>query len=241
MYSDDDTPKGWVAPFGHPRIKACSRLPMAFRSVPRPSSPPGAKASTECPYRAPCAPPNSRKTVRPLCHHAQEPSSKTAHRSPASPREPSAGKHSSLNSALTHNAPEHCRTTRLDDPRTPAHQPRSLPVRQSTRRNDGPPLPQSSQRQRHQPNHNRAVLRAQRRTRTRFTTQKNNTAQALAQQATRHAQPPHALGGMHRPAPIEEPSHESIASARASPVRTHQRTGAPGHPGAHWRLSDSNR
>jgi hypothetical protein len=43
---------GWVAPFGHPRIKACSRLPVAFRSVPRPSSPPGAKASTKCPYRA---------------------------------------------------------------------------------------------------------------------------------------------------------------------------------------------
>ena len=38
-----------VAPFGYPWIKACSRLPMAFRSVPRPSSPPGAKASTECP------------------------------------------------------------------------------------------------------------------------------------------------------------------------------------------------
>ena len=45
-------PCGWVAPFGYPRINACSRLPMAFRSVPRPSSPPGAKASTECPYRA---------------------------------------------------------------------------------------------------------------------------------------------------------------------------------------------
>ena len=43
---------GWVAPFRYPRIKACSRLPMAFRSVPRLSSPPGAKASTECPYRA---------------------------------------------------------------------------------------------------------------------------------------------------------------------------------------------
>ena len=40
---------GWVAPFGYPRINACSRLPVAFRSVPRPSSPPGAKASTECP------------------------------------------------------------------------------------------------------------------------------------------------------------------------------------------------
>jgi hypothetical protein len=43
---------GWVAPFGCPRINACSRLPVAFRSVPRPSSPPGAKASTECPSRA---------------------------------------------------------------------------------------------------------------------------------------------------------------------------------------------
>ena len=52
---------GWVAPFGYPRIKACSRLPMAFRSVPRPSSPPGAKASTECPSRAQIPP------------HAQEP------------------------------------------------------------------------------------------------------------------------------------------------------------------------
>jgi hypothetical protein len=52
MYSCGDTPKGWVAPFGHPRINACSRLPVAFRSVPRPSSPPGAKASTECPSLA---------------------------------------------------------------------------------------------------------------------------------------------------------------------------------------------
>ena len=40
---------GWVAPFGNPRIKACSRLPEACRSVPRPSSPLGAKASTRCP------------------------------------------------------------------------------------------------------------------------------------------------------------------------------------------------
>ena len=49
MYSGNDTLAGWVAPFGYPRINACSRLPVAFRSVPRPSSPPGAKASTECP------------------------------------------------------------------------------------------------------------------------------------------------------------------------------------------------
>ena len=35
-----------VAPFGHPRIIGCSRLPAAFRGLPRPSSPPGAKASS---------------------------------------------------------------------------------------------------------------------------------------------------------------------------------------------------
>ena len=36
----------WVPPFGHPRIGACLRLPAAYRSLPRPSSLPGAKAST---------------------------------------------------------------------------------------------------------------------------------------------------------------------------------------------------
>ena len=35
-----------VSPFGHPRIKACLRLPEAYRSLPRPSSPFCAKAST---------------------------------------------------------------------------------------------------------------------------------------------------------------------------------------------------
>jgi hypothetical protein len=53
MYSDRDTPKGWVSPFGHPRINDRSHLPAAFRSVPRPSSPLGAKASTECPFLTP--------------------------------------------------------------------------------------------------------------------------------------------------------------------------------------------
>jgi hypothetical protein len=36
----------WVAPFGHPRIEACLQLPEAYRSLPRPSSALGAKAST---------------------------------------------------------------------------------------------------------------------------------------------------------------------------------------------------
>jgi hypothetical protein len=46
------SPCGGVSPFGHPRINDRSHLPAAFRSVPRPSSPPGAKASTERPYHA---------------------------------------------------------------------------------------------------------------------------------------------------------------------------------------------
>jgi hypothetical protein len=45
-------PFGWVSPFGNPRINDCSHLPAAYRSVPRPSSPLGAKASTERSYRA---------------------------------------------------------------------------------------------------------------------------------------------------------------------------------------------
>ena len=38
----------WVAPFGYLRINVCLQLPAAFRSLPRPSSAPGAKASTLC-------------------------------------------------------------------------------------------------------------------------------------------------------------------------------------------------
>ena len=48
--------KRWVAPFGDPRINGRSPLPSAFRSVPRPSSPLGTKASTRCPSRAAPAP-----------------------------------------------------------------------------------------------------------------------------------------------------------------------------------------
>ncbi len=39
-----------VTPFGDPRITACYRLPEAFRRSPRPSSPPGAEASTVRPF-----------------------------------------------------------------------------------------------------------------------------------------------------------------------------------------------
>ncbi len=37
-----------VSPFGHLWVNACLRLSRAFRSLPRPSSPLSAKASTEC-------------------------------------------------------------------------------------------------------------------------------------------------------------------------------------------------
>ena len=40
----------WVSPFGHLRINDSSHLPVAFRSVARPSSPLSAKASTKCSY-----------------------------------------------------------------------------------------------------------------------------------------------------------------------------------------------
>ena len=39
----------WVVPFGNPRIKGYLLLPLAYRSLSRPSSPPRAKASTRRP------------------------------------------------------------------------------------------------------------------------------------------------------------------------------------------------
>src|SRR5579871_5151775 len=50
MDSARDHPKGGVAPFGDPGINDRSHLPRAYRSVPRPSSPLSAKASTRCPF-----------------------------------------------------------------------------------------------------------------------------------------------------------------------------------------------
>ena len=44
-YSGYPDKSGWVAPFGHPRIKGYLHLPAASRSLSRPSSPLGAKAS----------------------------------------------------------------------------------------------------------------------------------------------------------------------------------------------------
>ena len=118
MYSADDTPKGWVAPFGYPRIKACSRLPMAFRSVPRPSSPPGAKASTECPSHTPSQTSViDRQTPTPTHGHY----TKDHHQVSAHPRR-------TLSHVFTQhftNAPEHCHRNRLDDPSMHSRTPRN--------------------------------------------------------------------------------------------------------------------
>ena len=43
---------GWVTPFGNRRISGCVLLPVAFRSLPRPSSPRYAKASAVNPLFA---------------------------------------------------------------------------------------------------------------------------------------------------------------------------------------------
>ena len=77
MYSAHDTPKGWVSPFGHPRINDRSHLPAAFRSVPRPSSPPGAKASTECPSFTPTPPPARRTQPHPKRHRRSHATNRT--------------------------------------------------------------------------------------------------------------------------------------------------------------------
>ena len=59
----DDRPSACrVAPFGYPGINGYLRLPRAFRSLSRPSSPPRAKASTVCPcllsyFRSHCCEP----------------------------------------------------------------------------------------------------------------------------------------------------------------------------------------
>ena len=47
--SDDRPSDGRVVPFGNPRIKGHLHLRAAYRSLSRPSSPPGAKASTRRP------------------------------------------------------------------------------------------------------------------------------------------------------------------------------------------------
>ncbi len=64
-----ELPRGWVAPFGDPGINDRSHLPRAFRSVPRPSSPLSAKASTRCPsfaldHKGRRAPPDDPKITR---------------------------------------------------------------------------------------------------------------------------------------------------------------------------------
>ena len=50
--SSSQTSRRWVSPFGNHGIKGCSRLPRAYRRVPRPSSPLTAKTSPGCPFDA---------------------------------------------------------------------------------------------------------------------------------------------------------------------------------------------
>ena len=50
MHRSKDNQDRWVSPFGNLWVTGCSHLTKAYRSVPRPSSPVCAKASTNCPY-----------------------------------------------------------------------------------------------------------------------------------------------------------------------------------------------
>ena len=50
LLEDDRSSTGRVVPFGNPRINGHLRLPAAYRSLSRPSSPVRAKASAMCPF-----------------------------------------------------------------------------------------------------------------------------------------------------------------------------------------------
>ena len=108
---------GWVAPFGYPWINACSRLPMAFRSVPRPSSPPGAKASTERPSLALSYATFEAKPQ--TSHLAQEPSNPSFNVQDLSP---STGSHrmNSLGSLQCRLIPDDCENNHLTETDAPS-------------------------------------------------------------------------------------------------------------------------
>ena len=109
-------PFGWVAPFGDPGINDRSHLPRAFRSVPRPSSPLSAKASTRCPSFALLAPHPTAKTIlavkgaanSPLRRHYGIPqTTRQAHKPAGRPRSPaSVTQLASSRCAINNRAPE---------------------------------------------------------------------------------------------------------------------------------------
>jgi hypothetical protein len=90
---------GGVAPFGDPGINDRSHLPRAFRSVPRPSSPLSAKASTRCPCFA-----LDPKRPRPAIAQTGRPPAKT-------PRKTAA-----------HRGKPHRRSDRRTTPPRPSHE-----------------------------------------------------------------------------------------------------------------------
>ena len=64
--ADAAPPARRVPPFGHPRIHGCSRLPAAFRGLPRPSSPLGASGIPRAPSIARSPPGSTPAALRAL-------------------------------------------------------------------------------------------------------------------------------------------------------------------------------
>ena len=153
---------------------------MAFRSVPRPSSPPGAKASTECPSYARSPDPTlSGRTLNPPC-------TGTIHTQPRS-SSPPRSRQTPHSASRTHTQHYTHRTGRIapPDPNAPEHsaahagsQPRDRPRPHKDMPAARPLAGQTSH-----------ARRAQRRTRTRFTLTKTTST-------PRHRRTPHR----HHPA-----------------------------------------
>ena len=241
MYSVNDTPKGWVAPFGYPRIKACSRLPMAFRSVPRPSSPPGAKASTECPSHTPSQTSVIRRQIK---HSPQSPVVKPKPQT-TSLRTSGQTPNSSSTQHNSHNAPDHCHRIKRDDP---CH----ACTRHDPFRSDKSPNAATDQSC-HRPSQclstnqtaTELLQRTQGRTRTRFTTQKNNDAGHSPSGKT--AMPAHPTLSGARPTSrrsrIQPIRHNHRPQASEVRPQRDKLTQNPAYAARRlaWRLSDSNR
>ena len=118
---------GRVAPFGDPGINDRSHLPLAFRSVPRPSSPLSAKASTRCPSLT-----LDRKTRR--LQGQAPPNDKASHEDTLSLEAPAAGhRRKPRLPSLTPSSP--CQRTCRPQPANPgsspdrAHRPRPHKLR----------------------------------------------------------------------------------------------------------------
>ena len=168
---------------------------MAFRSVPRPSSPPGAKASTECPSHTPYQTPVIRRQIK---------RQTSAIRPQTNARLENIRLNAVIHRLLStlHNAPDHYHRIKRDDPTGTLTRTKRIPSGQTnhpTPRRTNPLAIQTSAHApaRQQPSRSNAPRGAPEPDSQHKRTSTPGTHPAAS---TAHAKPPHALGGnQHTP------------------------------------------